>query len=111
MRSIDATKTEPGPAPVSLNEHEKWIDVNLKRQTLVAFEGATPVFATVFSSGRNEHETPDGSFRIREKHIAATMDADTAADGPTRSRMFPTSNTSTGATHCTARSGTPRSGR
>jgi hypothetical protein len=82
LRSIDATKTDPGAPPVSLGEHEKWIDVNLKRQTLVAFEGATPVFATVFSSGRNEHETVTGSFRIREKHIAATMDADTAADGP-----------------------------
>ncbi len=82
LRSIDATKTEPGPAPEKLGEHDKWIDVNLKRQVLVAFEGTTPVFVTLFSSGRNEHETPPGSFRIREKHIAATMDADTAADGP-----------------------------
>jgi hypothetical protein len=82
LRSIDATKTEPGPPPGRLGEHDKWIDVNLKRQTLVAFEGATPVFVTLVSSGRNEHETPPGTFHIREKHIAATMDADTAADGP-----------------------------
>lgn len=82
LRSVDATRTEPGPPPERLGEHEKWIDVNLKRQTLVAFEGTTPVFATMVSSGRNEHETPPGSFHIREKHIAATMDADTAADGP-----------------------------
>ncbi len=84
MRAVDGTRTEPGPSPDKLGEHEKWIDVNLKRQTLVAFEGAVPVFATVFSSGRNEHETTPGSFRIREKHIAATMDgdADIAADGP-----------------------------
>ena len=84
LRAIDGTKTEPGPMPERLGEHERWIDVNLKRQTLVAFEGAMPVFATVVSSGRNEHETPPGSFRIREKHISATMDgdSDTAADGP-----------------------------
>jgi hypothetical protein len=82
IRSNDATKTEPGPAPEKLGEHEKWVDVNLRRQTLVAFEGVTPVFATLVSSGRNEHETPPGSFRIREKHISATMDADTATDGP-----------------------------
>jgi L,D-transpeptidase-like protein len=58
--------------------------VNLKRQTLVAFEGMTPVFATVFSSGRNEHETVPGVFRIYAKHISATMDADAelATDGP-----------------------------
>ena len=42
------------------------------------------VNATVVSSGRNEHETVTGSFHIREKHIASTMDgdADIAADGP-----------------------------
>ncbi len=84
LRSIDGTKTEPGPPPDKLGPQEKWVDVNLKRQTLVAFEGMTPVFATIFSSGRNEHETTPGSFRIREKHIAATMDGDAeiAADGP-----------------------------
>jgi hypothetical protein len=84
LKAVDATRTDPGPPPEGLGEHEKWIDVNQKRETLVAFEGTTPVFATIVSSGRNEHETPVGSFRIREKHIAATMDgdADTAADGP-----------------------------
>jgi hypothetical protein len=84
MRASDATKTEPNPAPDGLGEHERWIDVNLRRQTLVAFEGATPVFATLVSSGRNEHETPPGSFRVREKHITATMDGDSeiASDGP-----------------------------
>jgi lipoprotein-anchoring transpeptidase ErfK/SrfK len=84
LRSSDATKTEPGPPPDKLGEHEKWIDVNLRRQTLVAFEGGAPVYATLISSGRNEHETPPGSFRIREKHISATMDgdSDTATDGP-----------------------------
>ena len=56
----DGTRTEPGPAPDKLGEHEKWIDVNLHRQTLVAFEGMTPVYATIVSSGRNEHETPAG---------------------------------------------------
>jgi hypothetical protein len=82
IRASSATKTDPGPAPREIGEHEKWIDVNLKRQTLVAYEGQTPVFVTLFSSGRNEHETTPGIFHIREKHISSTMDADTAADGP-----------------------------
>jgi hypothetical protein len=84
LRGPDFTRTEPGPPPDKLGEQEKWVDVNLRRQTLVAFEGATPVFATVFSSGRNEHETVPGVFRIREKHISATMDGDAelASDGP-----------------------------
>jgi lipoprotein-anchoring transpeptidase ErfK/SrfK len=84
MRGIDGTKTDPGPPPDKLGESEKWIDVNLRRQTLVAFVGDKAVFATIVSSGRKDHDTPPGSFRIREKHIAATMDgdADTASDGP-----------------------------
>ncbi len=84
LRATDFTRTDPGPPPDRLGEHEKWIDVNLRRQTLVAFEGTTPVFATVVSSGRNEHETVPGVFRIREKHVSATMDGDAelASDGP-----------------------------
>jgi hypothetical protein len=84
LRGTDVTRTDPDPPPPGLGEHEKWIDVNLKKQTLVAFEGTTPVYATIFSSGRNEHETVTGSFRIREKHIATKMhgDADIASDGP-----------------------------
>jgi hypothetical protein len=84
LRASDGTKTDPNPPPDGLGEHERWIDVNLRRQTLVAFEGTTAVFATLVSSGRNEHETPPGSFRVREKHITATMDGDSeiASDGP-----------------------------
>ncbi len=83
LKASDGTKTEPGPPPDKLGDHEKWIDVNQHRQTLVAFEGPTPVYVTLFSSGRNEHETVTGSFHIREKLIASTMDgdADTAVDG------------------------------
>jgi lipoprotein-anchoring transpeptidase ErfK/SrfK len=75
--------------PGDVKENEKWIDVDLTRQMLVAYEGRKPVFGTLISSGRKnpddpEHNyaTPPGNYRIREKHITATMDADTAADGP-----------------------------
>jgi hypothetical protein len=89
LRDIDSTITEPGPPPKDLAPGEKWIDVNLTRQSLVAFEGDKPVFATIISSGRHndddpakDHRTRPGDFRIREKHISATMDNDTATDGP-----------------------------
>jgi hypothetical protein len=75
--------------PADVGADEKWIDVDLTRQQLVAFEGRRPVFATLVSSGRrnpqdSEHDfpTPQGTFRIREKHVTTTMDADVAADGP-----------------------------
>jgi lipoprotein-anchoring transpeptidase ErfK/SrfK len=89
MKASEGVKTNPGPAPKDLGPNEKWIDVNLKSQTLVAYEGDTPVFATAVSTGKEDkddkekdHHTPPGSFRIREKHIAATMDGDVASDGP-----------------------------
>jgi lipoprotein-anchoring transpeptidase ErfK/SrfK len=71
-----------------VGEHEKWIDVDLDQQIMVAYEGARPVYVTLVSTGRRSndelerYETPAGSFRIRGKHIATTMDGDTASDGP-----------------------------
>jgi hypothetical protein len=89
MREMDGTLTGPAPPPKDLASGERWIDVNLGRQSLVAFEGERPVFATIVSTGRHDdedsdsdHRTRPGAFRIFEKHIAATMDADTATDGP-----------------------------
>jgi hypothetical protein len=89
MRDMDGTYADPLPPPKDLAPGEKWIDVNLTKQSLVAFEGDKPVFATIISTGRHDddnpakdHRTRAGEFRIREKHIAATMDNDTATDGP-----------------------------
>ncbi len=89
MKAAEGVKTNPSPAPKDLAPGEKWIDVNLKSQTLVAYEGDKAVFATAVSTGKEDkedkekdHHTPPGTFRIREKHIAATMDGDVASDGP-----------------------------
>ena len=89
MRAAEGVKTNPGSPPRDLAPGEKWIDVNVKTQTLIAFEGDKAVFATAVSTGKEDkedkekdHHTPPGTFRIREKHIAATMDGDVASDGP-----------------------------
>lgn len=88
LRDIDAAVTRPGPPPKDLEPGEKWIDVNLSTQSLVAFEGDKPVYATIVSTGRHNDEdkskdfrTVQGEFRIREKHIAATMEDDSTSDG------------------------------
>ncbi|MBX3227885.1 MAG: L,D-transpeptidase [Labilithrix sp.] len=89
VKTSDVIKTNPGAPPKDLAPNEKWVDVNLKSQTLVMFEGDKPVFATAVSTGKEDkvdrekdHHTPTGQFRVREKHIAATMDGDVASDGP-----------------------------
>jgi hypothetical protein len=87
MKGIDGTFTDPGSPPEGLSPGEKWIDVNLTRKTLVAFEGDKPVYAALISPGKKsknkakDHSTIKGTFRIREKHIAVTMDGDGTVAG------------------------------
>jgi lipoprotein-anchoring transpeptidase ErfK/SrfK len=88
IRVADAMFATPEP-PADLGPHEKWIDVDLGKQLLVAFEGKHPVYGTRVSSGKHwswdpehDHPTPTGTFRIYEKHVSTTMDGDVAADGP-----------------------------
>jgi hypothetical protein len=59
---------------------EKWIDVNLTKQTLVLYEGQKPVYATLVSTGEAGLEDPEhttatkrGIFRIHTKHVTTTM--------------------------------------
>jgi hypothetical protein len=82
LKGADCTYTDPGARPADLGPNEKWIDVNLTRKTLVAFEGEKPYYAALVSPGKksknkeHDHATVQGTFRIREKHIAVTMDGD-----------------------------------
>jgi len=89
MKVSEGTKTRPGELPKGLEAGEKWVDINVTTQTLLAYEGDKPVFATAVSSGlinktdkTKDHHTLLGSFRIREKHVAANMDGDVAGAGP-----------------------------
>ena len=52
---------------------EKWIDVNLSTQTLVAYEGNTPVYQTLISSGLPEFSTVTGQFRVWLRYESQTM--------------------------------------
>ena len=87
MRRRHLQVTLPGELPEDLEPTERWIDLNLKQQTLIAFIGDQPIFATLISSGRKsdikekDHRTPIGEWRVREKHITATMDGDGTAAG------------------------------
>lgn len=60
--------------PAEVGADERWIDVDLSEQVLVAYEGDEPVFVTTVSTGREGYETPVGIFRVRSKHVSTTMD-------------------------------------
>jgi lipoprotein-anchoring transpeptidase ErfK/SrfK len=87
VKRAQVRSTSPGPLPLDLKPNERWIDVNLTTQTVVAFEGDKAIYATLISSGREskikdkDHRTPTGEWRIREKHITTTMDGDGSAAG------------------------------
>jgi lipoprotein-anchoring transpeptidase ErfK/SrfK len=66
----------PRTFPKAAEDGEKWIEVNVTEQTLVLWEGKRPVYATLVSTGREEYPTVLGEFRIKNKHITATMDSD-----------------------------------
>jgi lipoprotein-anchoring transpeptidase ErfK/SrfK len=59
----------------------KWIHVDLSEQTLVAYEGDKPVYATVISSGKEGYEPPTGLFEVQQKYISTTMNATDPIDG------------------------------
>jgi len=64
-----------GPVPTSTPSPggEKWMDINLSTQTLVAYQGSTPVLQTLISSGTAEHPSPVGTFYIYLKLISQDM--------------------------------------
>lgn len=84
LRAEDVGVVAPPPQwPEEANANERWIDISLVQQTLVLYEGKTPTYATLVSTGRDRLgdpkdslATPRGTFRIQSKHIAAAMDSE-----------------------------------
>ncbi len=58
--------------PPGVGPAERWVDVDLTEQVLVAYEGRRPVFTTLVSTG-TAHPTPEGSYRIWIKFSEADM--------------------------------------
>ena len=90
LRPGDLTRVDAQPLPEGVRSDERWIDLNLTDQTLVAYEGRRPVFVTLVSTGRvrrpedpvESSRTPTGLFRVRAKHLTSTMDGGNEIEGP-----------------------------
>lgn len=65
--------------PEGVADDEKWIAVDLYEQTLVAYEGDTPVYATLISSGLERTETNEGMFNVWASLPADAMAGATGA--------------------------------
>ena len=88
MRARDLVRPDAAPPPeevrasaaqgaVGAAPHERWIDVDTQTQTLVAYEGARPVFATLVSTGKGGRGSPTatrlGTHRIWVKLVSTNM--------------------------------------
>jgi hypothetical protein len=72
----------PASWPEDAEKGKKWIEISIKNQTLVLWEGKRPIYATLVSTGQAGLDDPKkttatvrGVFKIRNKHITATMDS------------------------------------
>lgn len=89
VKESDVLLIQPTAPPEGVGEGERWIDVDLAHQTLVAYDWKQPRYVTRVSTGRArtpspevDYLTPRGLHRIRAKHLTATMDDDEPGEPP-----------------------------
>lgn len=78
-----ASRVDPAKRwPKWAQQGAKWIDINLTKQVLVAYEGQKMVYATLISSGEAGLADPEestatirGIFRIHTKWVSSMMDS------------------------------------
>jgi hypothetical protein len=73
IASRDVNRPSEATPPREVADGERWLDVELRSQTLVAYVGARPVYATAVSTGRG-NATRRGLFRIWVKLAESDMD-------------------------------------
>lgn len=76
VSSRDVTRPVLRERPPELAETQRWVDVNVATQTMVAYEGSRPVYATAISTGRRgaHTSTPLGLHKVWAKLRTSDMD-------------------------------------
>ena len=89
VREADVLVIEASAPPAEVGEGERWIDVDLTQQVLVAYEWKQARYVSLISTGRSRtpspelsYLTPKGLHRIRGKHLTSTMDNDEPGEPP-----------------------------
>lgn len=68
------------PLATDVDPNDKWIEVDLARQSLTCYEGDTPVFSHLVSTGLPEFATPPGTHYVFDKRLSERMVGGRAAD-------------------------------
>ena len=88
LRDDNLVRVEPfTQRPGWVKPGRTWIHVSILKQSMVAYVGDRPVYATLVSTGadgmgdpKTTHSTVRGQFLIHTKHVTATMDSDEVGD-------------------------------
>jgi hypothetical protein len=67
--------------PASIRSSERWVGVNLREQTVVAYEGDKPVYAALAATGLAATPTVQGVFRTWLRLVSRKMSGGSAATG------------------------------
>jgi len=80
---VDGVKHMPKWA----NDGERWIDVSIAKQVLMAYDGTKPAYVTLVSTGEAGLDDPEttkstvqGIFRIHTKHLTTTMSSNVVGE-------------------------------
>lgn len=65
-------KVLPVERPAEINTN-RWVSVDLYEQVLIAYDGETPVFATLISSGLPQYSTREGIFNVYVRYPRTIM--------------------------------------
>jgi hypothetical protein len=63
IREADVLVIQPTAPPAEVGEGERWIDVDLTHQVLVAYEWKQPRYVTLVSTGRTKTPSPELNYR------------------------------------------------
>jgi hypothetical protein len=71
----------PKARPASIGASERWVGINLGQQTVVAYQGDTPVYAAMAATGLPATPTVRGVFRTWQRLTTGKMSGGSAATG------------------------------
>jgi lipoprotein-anchoring transpeptidase ErfK/SrfK len=78
MQATEAS--QPGKIALAVKDlkqsNQRWIEVDLSRQRLIAWEGKKPVHAVIVSTGKSSTPTVTGVFEVQTKYASARMQGD-----------------------------------
>lgn len=72
VKQTQVAMIEPIERPADVDT-ERWIAVDLYEQVLIAYEGTTPVYATLVSSGLQDWPTNEGLFHVYVRYPRTVM--------------------------------------